>query len=99
MEKKAKLIWTSEARSEVGDIFAKIFEDSIAYADAWYEELDEKLNLLQSFPQMGRIVPEKQVSFLREVFVGSFRVIYTYLNDVITIITVRHVSAYLGKII
>lgn len=35
---------------------------------------------------------------LREVLVGNYRVLYIYLNNLITIIAVRHQASQLGKI-
>lgn len=99
MAEKVKVNWTKDAFSEVGEIYAYIFDASIAYANSWYEELEEKIKLLESFPQIGKIVPEKQLKYLREVAVGSYRMLYIYLNNEITIITLKHQSEDLGKLI
>jgi plasmid stabilization system protein ParE len=86
-------MWTAQARSDVGNIFASLFENSISYANSWHNELEKQLELLESFPEMGRIVPEKQLKFLREIILGNrYRMVYIYLNSEITIITIRYSS-------
>ncbi|GAB4041836.1 type II toxin-antitoxin system RelE/ParE family toxin [Spirosoma jeollabukense] len=62
------------------------------------KRFDKKLGLLESFPEMGRKVPEKEVSYLREILVGNYRLLYIFLNNTITIIGVRHQAGHLGKI-
>ncbi len=47
---------------------------------------------------MGRIVHEFNVSFIREVFVGQYRLVYTYQNNILTVVTVRSMLQPLGKI-
>ena len=49
-------------------------------------------------PEMGRIVPEKEIRFLREVIIWKYRILYTYLNQEITVIRITHSSRPLGKI-
>ncbi|MBO0930178.1 type II toxin-antitoxin system RelE/ParE family toxin [Fibrella sp. HMF5036] len=51
-----------------------------------------------AFPEMGRIVPEFNVSFIREVVAGQYRLVYTFQNDTVTIVTVRSMLQPLGKI-
>ncbi|WP_083882478.1 type II toxin-antitoxin system RelE/ParE family toxin [Fibrisoma limi] len=66
--------------------------------DAWSDELVRKLKLLESFPEMGRIVPEKQLSHFRELLVGNYRLLYIYLHNTITVVGVRHQASPLGRI-
>jgi toxin ParE1/3/4 len=79
-------------------MFSIIFTLSLAYVDNWSNELTKKLSLLESFPEMGRKVPEKELSHLREILVGNYRLLYIYLLDMITIIGVRHQASQLGKL-
>ena len=87
MEKR-KVIWLVTARTEVGEIFEYFFDISPSLAGNWYEEVERCVKLLQEFPELGRIVPEKELHFLREMMAGKYRIIYSYLNDTITIIAV-----------
>lgn len=97
MEKR-KIVWLPSARTEVGDIYASLLEISPNLADNWYKEVERCMRLLVEFPEMGRIVPEKEIHFLREMMAGKYRIIYTYLNDIITIISVWPSRIPIGKI-
>lgn len=93
-----QLIWTNEAKEEVLDIYWRLLDESAAYADDWSEEVRAKTELLVQFPEMGRMVPDKELRFLREVFVGKYRIIYSYLSGTINILAVRHMSRPLGRL-
>ncbi|WP_240625604.1 type II toxin-antitoxin system RelE/ParE family toxin [Spirosoma pollinicola] len=64
------IAWKESAREEVREIYKYLFDQSIAVADEWSDELEKKLGLLIQFPEMGRMVPDFYISFIREVFVG-----------------------------
>ena len=87
MEKR-KISWLPTARFEIGDVYASLLDISPNLADNWYEEVERCIKLISEFPEMGRIVPEKEVHFLREMIAGKYRLIYTYLNEEITIVAV-----------
>lgn len=47
---------------------------------------------------MGRIIPEKELSFFREIFVGRYRVMYCVMPDTIYIMTIQHMSSSLRNL-
>lgn len=98
MAAATQLIWTDEAKEEVLDIYWRLLDESAAYADDWSEEVRVKTELLLKFPEMGRMVPDKDLRFLREVFAGKYRIIYSYLSGTINILAVRHMSRPLGRL-
>ena len=53
-----KVIWTTIARSDLKSIHKFIAEDSKFYAKRFIEKLIDKVEILESYPSMGRIVPE-----------------------------------------
>lgn len=91
------LIWEDRACEELRDISGYLFDFSSALADEWTDEIAKKVDLLLQFPEMGRIVPEFQLSFVREVFVKKFRLIYTYQNSTICVVAIRSMGQPLGK--
>ena len=64
------LIWADKAKASARDIYGYLFEGSATYAATWADKVERKLDHLLKFPEMGRIVPELNVSFIREVFAG-----------------------------
>ncbi|WP_288423452.1 hypothetical protein [uncultured Spirosoma sp.] len=47
---------------------------------------------------MGRIVPDYYISFIREIFAGSYRVVYSTQDNKVTILAVRPMGRPLGKL-
>ena len=92
------LVWEVNARKEVGDTFSYLFDLSPTLANTWADELDKKINLLTNFPEMGRMVADFEISFIREVFVRQYRLIYQYQDDTLRILAIRPMGQPLGKI-
>lgn len=86
-----KLIWTYQAINDLSDIGDYIAENSEKYAKLTIEKLFEKTNLLKTFPQAGRIVPEKNEENIRELIEGNYRIIYEIVSpNQINILTIYH---------
>jgi toxin ParE1/3/4 len=86
-----KLIWTDQAINDLGDIGDYIAENSENYAKLTVKKLFEKPTLLKTFPQAGRVVPEKNDENIRELIEGNYRIIYEIIStDQINILTVYH---------
>jgi plasmid stabilization system protein ParE len=83
-----KLIWTDQAITDIGDY---IGENSEKYTKLTVKKLFERPEILKTFPQTGRIVPEKNEENLRELIEGNYRIIYEIVSaDQINILTVYH---------
>ncbi len=86
-----KLIWTDQAITDLGDIGDYIAENSEKYAKLTVKKLFERPEILKTYPQAGRIVPEKNEENLRELIEGNYRIIYEIVSaDQIDILTVYH---------
>lgn len=90
--------WSDESQETIRDIYGHLYDKSPILADKWSEEVGQKVDLLVRFPEMGRIVPEFNITFIREVFIRTYRLVYTYQNDLITIVTLRPMNRPLGRI-
>ena len=56
----------------------------------------EKAEILSQFPYYGKQVRETKNSFLREILVGRYRIIYeVFSEDQVNILTVHHQSRLL----
>jgi toxin ParE1/3/4 len=53
-----------------------ILKDSDFYALRMVESIVARTRILLTFPQSGRIVPEKMQEDIREVFKGNYRIVY-----------------------
>ncbi len=98
MDERAQLIWMPRAEEEFRDILSDLYDLSPAYAREWTEEVSKKTDRLRTFPFMGRIVPEKELSFFREIFVSRYRVMYCAMPETVYIMTIQPMSGSLQNL-
>jgi toxin ParE1/3/4 len=89
--------WSVYAKNDLKTIFNYIKKDSEVYAKKVTDDIIEKSELLNSFPDMGRIVPEISEHNVREIFVYSYRIIYEITGGDIFILTLVHFSQNFEK--
>jgi plasmid stabilization system protein ParE len=82
--------WTTPARLDLKQIRDYIARDSKFYAEKVSLEIVEKAEILNSFPEAGRIVPEIGDPNIRELFIYSYRLIYQILPTRIEILALIH---------
>ncbi|AHI31929.1 toxin ParE1/3/4 [Marinobacter salarius] len=72
----AEVIWTEPALQELSAIAEYIALDNPTAASRLVEEVFDKTDRLEGFPQSGRIPPELPNSVYREVVVPPCRIFY-----------------------
>lgn len=88
-----KVVWTTEALRKLDEIESFIAQDTTKRASAFIDLLLEKADLIGSFPDMGRVVPELSRSEIRERFIGNYLIVYRLFTahiEVRTIFEVLH---------
>ena len=70
-----KLIWSPASRDDLRDIVSFISRDSRERAEAFAYRLIAETEKLQDFPEAGRVVPEHDITTLREIIVRSYRIV------------------------
>ena len=85
-----QIIWSPLSLDRVMEIAKYIAQDNPTAAKKWVETLFEKVELLRSSPQSGRVVPETHSDDIRELLYGNYRVIYRLEEKRVSILTVRH---------
>ncbi|MCF6223950.1 MAG: type II toxin-antitoxin system RelE/ParE family toxin [Flavobacteriaceae bacterium] len=75
--------WTKRALKDIDHIADYIAKDSVHYAKIQVRRFLDKVEILKLFPNIGRIVPEKGQSDIREINLGNYRIIYRieYINS------------------
>ena len=91
----ATLIWTTSALRDIAAIADYIRLDAPQYADRVVERIFALEDSIQTFPEMGRVVPEQENTAVRERFVFSYRVIYRIAPEHIYVMSVFHMSRLL----
>ena len=87
-----KIVWTGPALKDLESIRDYIEMDSEFYASRFIERIIEAIEGLETFPEMGRIVPEAEDENIRELIFSHYRIMYRKENERIIILTVIHGS-------
>jgi len=86
--KKLKLVWTHEALNRLTEIDDYISYDSIARSRKFINNIIKSTTSIPQYPQKGRIVPEFNISELREIIYKNYRIVYRIKKDQIQILTI-----------
>ena len=92
-----RIVWSPRSIRDLELIRGFIAEDSQAYAALMLERLVFAAERLQRFPRLGRVVPEREDSELRELIVRPFRLVYRLRSGDIEIVTVFRSSRLLPE--
>jgi plasmid stabilization system protein ParE len=87
----AKVIWSQRSLDDINEVAEFIAKDSFQYASEQTSTFFEKASQLESYPYMGRVVPELNTSSIRQILCGSYRLIYEVVNEEeVYILTIHH---------
>jgi toxin ParE1/3/4 len=93
-----KLRWSPQAVRDLEAIRDYIATDSPRYAALVIERIMGAVERLSSFPESGRIVPERNDPAIREVIVTPYRVVYRLKPGLVEITTVFRASRTLPEV-
>ena len=68
--------WSPKAVASLTEICDHIAKDSEYYASLFAKRIIYEVEKLSQFPRVGRIVPEFDMEFLREVIYQDYRIVY-----------------------
>jgi addiction module RelE/StbE family toxin len=88
----AQVRWTPQAADDLDAISEFISQDSSHYATLFVLDVLQAVDRLSEFPKLGRVVPEVDNPAVREIILGSYRIIYRLREDIVEILTVFHGS-------
>lgn len=88
----SRLVWTEEAVEDLQAIRDYVARDSVRYSTLVMERIVESAERIAVFPESGRVVPELGRQEIREVIVGSYRVVYRLHEGATQILTVFRAS-------
>ena len=91
----AEVRWTPQAADDLEAIAEFISQDSPNYSSLFVLDVLYAVDRLIQFPKSGRVVPEINDPLVREVILGSYRIIYRVHQDLVEILTVFHGSRLL----
>lgn len=91
-----KIVWTQPAVEDLYELHAYIARDSELYASGFVERLISAVEVLEDYPQLGRIVPEGNDESIRELLYQHYRLVYRVAMDHIEVLSVIHGARDLG---
>jgi toxin ParE1/3/4 len=98
MARRARLIWTAKAEKNLEEIFRLIsHSDSPRAARSFTSRITSEAKKLKDFPELGSPVEGLADPTIREIFVGSYRVLCKFRRPTIEILAVRHGAMLLGE--
>jgi len=71
-----KIVWTLRSREDLRDIATFIAKDNPAAALNLGDLIFTRVDTLEKFPELGRVVPERNQPNLREIIVKNYRIVY-----------------------
>jgi toxin ParE1/3/4 len=86
----AEVSWTTVAVEDLASIGEWIGRDSPEIAVAFTDRIIAATRQLGQFPLSGRVVPEKREDAIREILVGSYRIIYAASMAEVEILAIVH---------
>lgn len=86
----AEVRWTIQAADDLESITDYIATNSSHYASLFAIDVLAAVERLTDFPSSGRLVPEFDDPIIREILLGSYRIIYRIRDDLVEILTVFH---------
>jgi toxin ParE1/3/4 len=90
------VIWSPLANRHVDDALPFIAADDPVAARQWLESLLERVSSLATFPESGRVVPEYGRADVREILVGSYRVMYRRRANAVEVAAIHHHARQVG---
>ena len=85
-----RVVWSPLAIERAAEAVAYIAKDSPAGARRWVENLFAVVATLAQLPERGRRLPDVPRADVRELLVGSYRVVYRIEARRVAVLTVRH---------
>lgn len=84
------VIWAAPAKTDLKAIHDFIASDSKYYAKKVIQDIIDRTNIIETYPMIGRKVPEIDDENIREIFAYSYRILYEIKTEKIYIIGIIH---------
>lgn len=87
-----RVVWSQAALADLRDLVRYIARDDRKVAKRFGDLIVTKVDSLQAFPRIGRMVPEYREDLLRELIVSPYRIVYEIDDDtmILSILRVWH---------
>ena len=87
-----KLEYSIPARNDLKSIYNFIAFDSGYYAKTFIKEVRDRIKVLKTYPEEGRIIYPTRHKELRQILFKNYCILYVYNNDLVSIVSIHHQS-------
>ena len=84
-----RIVWSETALTDLRDLVRYIARDDRQDAKRFGDLIVTKVQSLQAFPRIGRIVPEFREDHLRELIMAPYRIVYEIDDETTTLAILR----------
>ena len=84
-----RVVWAEAALVDLRDLVRYIARDDRQVAKRFGDLIVTKVQSLQTFPRIGRIVPEHREERLRELIMAPYRIVYEINDETTTLAVLR----------
>ncbi|MBS1918103.1 MAG: type II toxin-antitoxin system RelE/ParE family toxin [Bacteroidetes bacterium] len=88
---------TQLAKEDLKSIKLYIQRDSYQNSIKIIETILDKLQLLEQYPEIGKIIAHTNNGPLRQIIVYKYRIIYRFQNNTVEVLTIHHGSRLLSN--
>ena len=83
--------WLPSAKNDLKDIYDYISLDSVRYAKLQITKIQKRTEILKTFPNSGKVVPEINDLTVKEITEHNYRIIYKIINkNQVDILLIHH---------
>lgn len=90
-----KIEWTRQSKNDLLKIKEYIAADSLFQSERIINLIYFSVQILASYPEMGKIIYRSEKYLVRRILIKSYRAIYTFHSERIFILSVQHQSKQL----
>ena len=95
--KKYRIIWTPQAKSDLRSIEGYISQFAPATAKAFIRRICDRVRTLVTLPLAAVPLSDLPRADLREVYVGSYRIIFRVTDETVQVLAVVHGARLLSN--
>src|SRR5438094_5089106 len=88
--KNYRVIWTPQAKRDLRDIKRYIARDAPSTAKVFIRRIQDRVRRVGRMPSAASIVVEVSRPDIREIYVGSYRIIFRIYEQDVRILLVTH---------
>lgn len=93
----AEIIWAPRALHDLETLIEYISRDSTVRAQRFAARMVSRVEALASQPESGSWLPEDHRRIYREIFHGSYRVIYRHEAGIVYVVAIHHSARLLDE--